>query len=107
MTDFLGAVITFTAGIGIATLNYYISKYFLEKNPDKFAMTTVVKQIFNVGYLVAVYMFGDFLPFKLSYLLIGAVLGITLPMFIYTRKLLKLNESKRVETREKEGESDG
>ncbi len=107
MTDILGAVITFVLGLGIATLNYYISKYFLEKNPDKFAMTTVVKQIFNVGYLVAVYMLGDFLSFKLSYLLIGAVLGISLPMLIYTRKLLKLNEAKRSETRETEGESDG
>lgn len=107
MIDFLGAVIAFVLGIGIATLNYYISKYFLEKNPDKFAMTTVIKQIFNVGYLVAVYMSVDFLPFKLTYLLIGAVLGITLPMFVFTRKLLKLNGAKRVETREKEGESDG
>lgn len=107
MKDILGAIITFALGVGIATLNYYISKYFLEKNPDKFAMTTVVKQIFNVGYLVAVYMSGDFLPFKLVYMLIGAVLGITLPMFIYTRKLLKLNEEKRGKSREKEGESDG
>lgn len=107
MKDILGVIITFALGVGIATLNYYISKYFLEKNPDKFAMTTVVKQIFNVGYLVAVYMSGDFLPFKLAYMLIGAVLGITLPMFIYTRKLLKLNEEKRGNTREKEGESDG
>ena len=107
MKDILGVIITFALGVGIATLNYYISKYFLEKNPDKFAMTTVVKQIFNVGYLVAVYMSGDFLPFKLAYILIGAVLGITLPMFIYTRKLLKLNEEKRGNTREKEGESDG
>ena len=107
MKDILGAIITFALGVGIATLNYYISKYFLEKNPDKFAMTTVVKQIFNVGYLVVVYMSGDFLPFKLAYMLIGAVLGITLPMFIYTRKLLKLNEEKRGNTREKEGESDG
>lgn len=107
MKDILGAIITFSLGVGIATLNYYISKYFLEKNPDRFAMTTVVKQIFNVGYLVAVYVSGDFLPFKLVYMLIGAVLGITLPMFIYTRKLLKLNEEKRGKSREKEGESDG
>jgi hypothetical protein len=107
MPDILGAVITFAVGLGIATLNFFISKYFLEKNPDKFAMTTVIKQIFNVGYLVAVYMSGDFLPFKLSYLLIGAVLGITLPMFIFTRKLLKLNEEKRGKPRGKEGESDG
>ncbi len=107
MQDIFGAVITFAVGVAIAALNYYISKYFLEKNPDKFAMTTVVKQIFNVGYLVAVYMLGDFLPFKLSFLLIGAVLGITLPMFIFTRKLLKINDQSRGKSREKEGDSDG
>ncbi len=107
MPDILGAVITFAVGIGIATLNYFISKYFLQKNPDKFAVTTVIKQIFNVGYLVAVYMSGDFLPFKLPYLLIGAVLGITTPMFIYTRRLLKLNEGNRMKSHKEEGESDG
>ncbi len=107
MEDILGAVIAFAVGVGIATLNYYISKYFLEKNPDKFAMTTVVKQVINVGYLVAAYVLGDFLPCKLSYVLIGAVLGITLPMFIFTRKLLKFNETKRGESPGKEGESNG
>ena len=95
MPDILGSLITFVIGVGIATLNFFISKYFLKKNPDKFAMTTVIKQILNVGYLVAVYMVSDLVQVKLSYLLIGAVLGITVPMFIYTRKLLKLNEEKR------------
>lgn len=107
MKDVLGAAITFTAGVGISALNYLISKYFLEKNPDRFAMTSVVKQLINVAFLVAVYMSADFLPCKLIYLLVGAVLGITMPMFIFTRKLLKLNEAKRGASREKEGESDG
>ena len=31
MNDILGAVITFAVGAGIATLNYYISKFILEK----------------------------------------------------------------------------
>lgn len=107
MKDILGAVIAFAIGLGIAALNYYISKYVLEKNPDKFAMTTIVRQVINVGYLVAVYMSGDFLPCKLTYVLVGAVLGITIPMFIFTRKLLKLNETKRGKSPGKEGESDG
>ena len=107
MNDILGAVIAFLIGIGIATLNYYISKYFLEKNPDKIAMTTVIRQLFNVAYLVAIYMLSDYLPCKTMFLLVGAVLGITLPMVFYTRKLLKLNETKREKSRKKEGESDG
>ncbi len=107
MNNILGAVITFSIGVGIAALDYLISKYFLEKNPDRFAMTAVVKQLINVAFLVAVYMSADFLPCELIYLLGGAVLGITIPMIIFTRKLLKLNEAKRGASREKEGESDG
>lgn len=107
MKDFLGAAATLLIGVGIATLNFYISKYILNKKPDRFAVTTVIRQILNIGYLVAVYMSGSFLPCKLTYLLVGAVAGITLPMFIYTRKLLKLNEARVEKNLKKEGESDG
>ena len=107
MKDILGAAVTLLVGVGIATLNFYISKYILNKKPDKFAMTTLVRQILNIGYLVAVYMLGDFLPCKLTYLLVGAVVGITLPMFIYTRRLIKLNETRLERNLKEEGESDG
>ena len=107
MNDILGAVIAFTSGVGISALNYFISKYFLQKRPDKFAMTTVIKQIINVAFLVAVYAISDYVPCKFMYLIIGAVLGITLPMLIFTRKLLKLNGQKHSDSVNEEGESDG
>lgn len=107
MNDILGAVITFTVGVGVSALNYLISKYFLQKSPDKFAMTSVIKQIINVAFLVAVYMLSDRLPWSFTYLIVGAVLGITLPMLLFTRKLLKLNGEKRSTSDGKEGEKNG
>lgn len=107
MNDVLGAVIAFTFGVGISALNYFISKYFLQKSPDKFAMTSVIKQLINVAFLVAVYMLSDSLPWRFSYLIVGAVLGITLPMLVFTRKLLKLNEARRGAPDGKEGEKNG
>lgn len=107
MNDVLGAVITFTAGVGITALNYLVSKYVLQKSPDKFAMTSVIKQIVNVSFLVAVYMLSDYLPWNFTYLIVGAVLGITLPMIVFTRKLVKLNEARCDAPKCKEGEKNG
>lgn len=107
MKDILGAVITFALGVGISALDFLISKYFLEKNPDKFATTSVIKQLINVAFLVGVYMVSGYIHIGLIYLLVGAVLGVTLPMLIFTRKLLKLNEALRRTPESKEGETDG
>ena len=41
------------------------------------------------------------------YLLVGAVLGMTVPMVYFTKKLLSFNKTTDTKKEEKEGEADG
>ena len=93
-SDIVGAVITLSGGALISVLNYLLSRYLLIKKTDKYVFSTVLRQIIQVGYLVCVYFVGDsFTTYNVTYLLVGAVLGVTIPMFFLTHSLVKLNES--------------
>ena len=92
--DIIGAVITAASGLLVAFINYLLSRQVLIKTPDKYALVTVARQVFQVGFLVAVYFIGTKLTaVNVIYLLAGAVLGITVPMIYFTKKLLELNNS--------------
>lgn len=91
--EIVGAAIAASVGFAIAYINYVISKSVLEKSPQKYSFTTVLRQIIQIGYLAAVYFIGEKTGIDVIYLLIGAVLGITLPMFYFTKKLVNFNEA--------------
>lgn len=92
--DVVGAVITLFGGVLISVLNYLLSRYLLTKHTDKFVFSTLLRQIIQIGYLVAVYFIGDsFTMYNITYLLVGAVIGVTVPMLFFTHSLVKLNES--------------
>lgn len=106
--DIIGAVITAIIGTLIAFVNYVFSKRVLTKAPEKYSFTTVVRQVLQIGFLALVYFAGT----KLTdadpvYLLVGAVLGLTLPMFYFTKKLLSLNETMTSKEKGKEDTEDG
>ena len=106
--NIIGAVVTAVLGFLIAFVNYTFSKAVLRKASEKYALITVARQVLQIGFLIIVYFVGTKTQVAdVTYLLVGAVLGITIPMFIFTRKLLKLNETKRGKSPGKEGESDG
>ena len=105
--NIIGAVVAAAVGVGIAFVNYLISKAVLAKSPDKYSITTVMRQIIQVGFLVIVYFAGEKTEYDPIYLLIGAVLGITLPMFLFTKKLLSFNETLYRKEKGKEEETDG
>lgn len=105
--DIIGAVIAALIGVGVAFINYLISKYVLIKSPQKYSFTTVVRQVVQVGFLVAVYLVGQRTAFDPIYLLIGAVLGMTLPMFYFTKRLLNFNEALHNKETGKEEDDDG
>lgn len=105
--NIIGAVIVAAIGVGVAFINYLISKAILTKSPDKYSMTTVIRQIIQIGFLVIVYFASEKTAYDPMYLLIGAVLGITLPMFLFTKKLLSFNETLYGKDKRKEEESDG
>jgi hypothetical protein len=104
--DLIGAAITLALGVLIAVGNYFLSAYMLKKRPEAYAYTTVLRQIVQVLYLVAVLFIGEKTPADVIYLLIGAAVGITVPMFYFTGKLVKLNDALNKQ-RKKDGESDG
>lgn len=91
--DFLGAIIAFAAGIGVSWLNFRISSYILKKHPDKYSLSTLLRQIIQVAFVVLLYFVSGQLPFGIWYVLIGGVAGLTVGMFCFTFKLLKQNEA--------------
>lgn len=90
--DIAGAAAAAVLGVLVALVNYLLSKQVLKKMPDKFALVTVARQVIQIGFLVAVYFVGTRLTdADVTYLLVGAVLGMTVPMLFFTKKLLALN----------------
>lgn len=89
--DIFAAAVVFVMGAGVGVLNYFISSYVLKKHSKNFASVTVVRQIIQVGFIFAVYLVGKKTPWDATYLLIGAVLGISVAMILSTKMLLKLN----------------
>ena len=106
IADITGAAVAAAVGFFIAFLNYIISKKVLIKAPEKYSATLIVRQIIQVGYLVAVYFIGSETKIaSLTYILVGAVVGMTVPMFLFTKKLLAINDA--MKAKKKEDDSDG
>ena len=106
--NLIGAIVAAIAGVVIALINYIFSKKVLINAPKKYCLITVVRQILQVGFLVVVYFTGT--KTQLAdpvYLLIGAVLGMTVPMIYFTKKLLLINETEAKAKNKKEDEADG
>ena len=91
--NIIGALLAFLIGVGIASLNYALSRYILKKAPKQYASTQIVKQLIQIGYIVLLYFFADKTPWNPLWMLVGGCLGITLPMVWFTLKLVKLNDS--------------
>ena len=102
-TNIFGAALAFAGGAAIAALNYVFSRYLLIKRPSIYAGIQIIWQIFQIAYLGAIFLFGGYTPWDRLWLLAGGCLGMTLPKFWFTYRLVKLNDS----LRKKEGSSDG
>lgn len=106
--NIIGVIVAVVCGFFIAFLNYILSKIILTKAPEKYSLITVVRQVFQIGFLVAVYFVGDKIQsVNTIYLLVGAVVGMTAPMIYFTRKLLMLNRTANKKEPEKEGDANG
>lgn len=104
--NLVGAIITFALGICVAGLNFLLSKVILTRCPEKYALSTVLRQVIQILYIVAVYFIAPHTPWNLWYLEFGAVLGVTIPMIYFTHKLIKINDS-IIKNKKKEGEDNG
>lgn len=97
----------FAVGTLVCLLNYFISRGVMLKNPSNYALCTVIRQILSVGLLIACYVIGQKTELNTVALLVGAALGVTLPSFYFTHKLLELNKNIKENKDRKDGESDG
>lgn len=88
----VAAVICFVLGVFVSVLNFFISKKMLVKYTDKYHFVTIIRQIIQVTFLVALYIVGAILKLNPVYTLIGGALGNTISMFFFTKKLLDVNK---------------
>lgn len=91
-TNVFGAALAFAAGAAVAALNYAVSRYLLTKRPSMYAGMQILWQSVQIAYLAALILFGASTPWDRLWLLAGGCLGITLPMFWFTYRLVKLND---------------
>ena len=103
MSNFVGAAIAFLLGVAIAAGNYSISRHVLKTSPDKCSLTMILRQFVQIAFIVLVYVLGQYTPWDRLWLLVGGVLGMTLPMIWFTSRLVKLNGTEKG----KEENSDG
>lgn len=99
----LGGVAAFVFGAILALVNYLISRAVMRRKPSMFSFTAVVRQLINIGGLAALYFAAPHTPFGTLPLVIGGVLGETLPMLYFTFLLLRDEKSVRGAEEENNG----
>jgi EamA domain-containing membrane protein RarD len=92
LPNVVGSVVSAALGVGVAYLNYCISKYMLLKCQDKFAFSTVIRTLVCVIFLALVFVIGELTPCNTTLLLVCAGLGATLPTLFFTKKLLSYSK---------------
>lgn len=104
--NFIGAILAFIIGTIICFGNFKLSEYFLRHHREKFSSASFIRQLIQVAYILVLFFTANYTPWDRTYVLIGGVLGVTLPMFLFTYKLLKTNNTAR-DSEKKEDDTDG
>lgn len=102
-SNLFGAVLAFAAGAALAAGGYLFSRRVLQKNADRYAAAQILKQAVQILFLAALFLLGGYTPWDRIWLMVGGVLGVTLPMVWFTYKLVKFNDS----LQKKEDSNDG
>ena len=97
----VGFVLALAGGAAIAALNDRLARAALQKGAAQLSALFVVRQVLNVSYLAALFLLSGLLPWDMAALLIGGVLGITVPSIFFTRRLVKRNDALNREERDK------
>lgn len=105
--DLTGAVIAFIIGLAISFGNYKLSEYFLRHRPEKFPSVSIVRQFIQVAYILILFFAAGYTPWDRTFVLVGGALGVTIPMLLFTFRLLKTNKENTPENKEKEEPKDG
>ncbi|MCQ2405866.1 MAG: hypothetical protein MJ067_01440 [Oscillospiraceae bacterium] len=79
----------FIVGAVLSYVNYRISRLLLSRSKNSLAALSMLRQLISIAYLVILFVFGRSFAPNLYMLLIGGALGITLPSFYLTMRLVK------------------
>ena len=88
-----GVLVSFIFGAIIAFINYRISYAARMRSTQLYSRISVLRQVLHVAGLVVVFFVGPLTPWDRTYMLVAAVLGMTLPMFYFTYLLMKKNDA--------------
>ena len=83
-----GLAAAFLGGALVAWLNYLLSRRALRADGGA-AAVSAVRTLCSVGYLAAIYFLAPFTPWERIWMLLGAALGLTVPMAYFTVRLLR------------------
>lgn len=100
----IGGLLAFLGGAAVSALNFWINLRTLRRKPQALASMAIVRQLLNVGYLVGVFFLAKLLPWDYLPLLLGAAIGLTVPAFLLSLYLAKLNDAQSVPAESEKGE---
>ena len=93
MDSFPGALIAALLGTAVAYANYRITKRAAEKagsgGSPFLTAAPMLRMLLSAGLLAAVYFIGPLTPWNRVWLLAGAAVGLTVPLFVFTALLVR------------------
>lgn len=102
----IGFLLALVLGAGIAYVNYRLTSRSAVNPNERFAGVSLLRQALNLGYLAVVFFIGPYTPWDTTWLLAGAVVGLTIPTFLFTFLLVRrLNGTRDDESQNKGGET--
>lgn len=103
-----GIIAAFMGGAVLAWVNYRLTRKAAMGGVNNLTLIPLVRLGLSVGYLAAVFFAAPHTPWDSTWLLLAAVLGLTVPMFIYTYIILRqLNANGQTEEKKEGGDADG
>lgn len=103
----VGGILAALLGAAVSWLTYLMSRKTMKVKPDLMSAMSLPRQMVQIGFLVAVYLLSPLTPWNYVELLVGAVVGMTAGMFVFTGKLLRELEAPESEDTEERGDENG
>lgn len=85
----VGCILAALPGVLIAWINARLTAKAARSGTTTLSLVPVLRMVLSVGYLALVFFVSPHLPWDSLWLLAGACVGLTLPMFFFTFGLLK------------------
>ncbi len=89
MEAVIGPLLAAAAGCAVAAVNYCLTKRAMEKNGALAGALSAVRMLLSAGLLAGVYFLAPHTPWDRTGMLVGAALGLTVPMFLFTFLLVR------------------